>query len=189
MSDDRISESPNPPRCPVCATGFASSPGASCPACGHVFASLSVSPLDSDFRLKTERFRFDGPRWEYFGYLLVIVVFFLAVLAPGLYCVLGILLLPALIRMARLSRGREYEPARMLSAFVAAMGVSILMAVVAGTAGVGVLIVTFNSGPGFSMVYRAVILGWVTTLVVFTALFVAFWPRADTSSKYDPGED
>ena len=41
MSDDRVSESTNPPRCPVCATGFTGTPGAE----GHLdyFADRQVA--------------------------------------------------------------------------------------------------------------------------------------------------
>src|SRR4051812_20956558 len=97
MSDDRITESPNPPRCPVCATGFTASPGASCPACGRVFAP--PPPREYDLQHKTERFRLDGPGWIGVGILLFFGVCCLAVVAPGVLIPVVILTLPAMIRV------------------------------------------------------------------------------------------
>ena len=187
MSDDRISESPNPPRCPVCATGFTATPGASCPACGRVFAPLPAPQYD--LRRKSERFRLDGRGWTTVGGILVLGVLLVATQAPGILIPLVILVLPAIIRTARLDEKRPNNRTFSISAtFLAALGVSILMGVAAGAACYAVCWATVANG-GFGNIGPGIILGGITALAVFAALFAVFWPRADTSAYHDPGED
>ena len=189
MSDDRISECPQPPRCPVCATGFTTTPGASCPACGRAFAPPTAHM--PDFRLRPERFRFDGPACVIVGFILVCAVFLLALGAPGLLIPLAILVVPALIRTARLSREKENDAEfAVFAIFMASLGVSILMGVAAGAACFVVCAATISiGGGGLGMLDTGFVAGGVTAFIVFLGLFVAFWPRADTSSRYDHGED
>ena len=189
MSDDHITESPTPPRCPVCATGFATTPGTSCPACGRVFALLT--PREAEIRLTPERFRLDGPAWFTLGLVLLFGVSYIAFHAagPGIIIPLIILLVPALIRTIRLFRGRENDPAIFwFASFIAALGVSILMAVAAGAACFGVCLV-IASGPGIGMLTEGFVGGGITGVIVFVALYVIFWPRYRTSSRHDHGED
>jgi hypothetical protein len=191
MSDDRISPTPNAPRCPVCATGFTDTPGAKCPACGKVLGPLPVPSTKHDFRLRAERFRLDGPGWVVLGIVLLCGALLLALMAPGFLGPLGILLVFALIRMGRLADRRERDPAYSLfAAFVAAFGVSLLMGVAAWVVYGGVFTATFLiSGRKMIVVYPGLVGAGITAVVVFLGLFVAFWPRGDTSSKHDRGED
>ena len=187
MSDDRISESPTPPRCPVCATGFTTSPGTSCPTCGRVFAPISpVATLPS----KTERFRLDGPVWILIGVVLTVGIFYIAIEIPGILIPLGILTIPAIIRTVRLSRGQTYDPALMiLGPFVAALGVSILIGVAAAAALYTVCLATVSFGTELSRIGAGLALGLITALIVFVKLSIASWPRVDTSSKRTPSDD
>ena len=190
MSDDRISPTPrNPPRCRVCTSGFTDTPGASCPACGRVFAPLPMPPGESDFRQKPERFRFDGPGWVIAGLVLLCGVFVLASQAPGVLILLLILVLPAALRTSRLDEKRPPNRAfSILASFIAALGVSILMGVAAGAASFAVCN-AIARGNGIGMLAEAFAAGGITAIVVFVSLFVAFLPRRDTSSKHDHGED
>ena len=193
MSDDRISESPDPPRCPVCATGFTATPGASCPACGRSLAPRPT-PSDYDFRLRTERRRLDGLAWIVVGVVLSCCGLLLAIVfqAPGVLVPLGVLLVTALVRTARLARGREKEAGGSLFAlFLAALGVSLLTGIAAGAAcfAVCLAIIATDNGGGLSILGPAFTWGGVTALVVFIGLSVALWPRADLSPRHDHGED
>lgn len=192
MSDDHISESPTPPRCPVCASGFTLSPGAACPACGRVGAPVAVPPRTFDLRHKAERFRLDGSGWVCAGVLLLLLASGLAFLSPGVLYFLGFLLIPALIRAGRLANGRFGDPAfSMAATFLAALGVSILMGVTAVAACFAVCLSVVDSGKGFFWTTgdRALVSGAITGVVVFVALFIAFWPRDRNSSRHDHGED
>jgi hypothetical protein len=189
MSDERTTPTPNLPRCPICATGYSASPGANCPACGRAVDPLPAPP-EYDFRLRTERRRLDGPVWMALGVIVLSGGLLLSLGAPGLLIPLAMLVVPALVRTSRLSRGRENAPgSALLGMFLAALGVSLLTGLAAGAACFVVcLAAIFVGGNNMSALAPAFIAGGVTALVVFVWLFVALWPRADPAER-DPGED
>ena len=190
MSEDRISDSPNPPRCPVCATGFTSTPGASCPACGRVFAPRPEPSYEPDFRLKAERFRFDDPSWIVIGVVFVSCVFLLSWYAPGILIPLGILLVPALIRTVRLRRGRaDGSSSPLFASLLASLGVTLVIAVAASIACLAVCAAVFSTGSGFRMLDTGLIAGGFAALVVFVWLFVYFWPRPAAPPTHESEED
>jgi hypothetical protein len=189
MSDVRISESPNPSRCPVCATGFTATPGATCPACGRVFVSLPSREYDSC--RKVERFRLDGPGWIIAGGVSIIAIFYLSQVVPGVSYFLSLSVIPAFIRWARLVHRRAPDASLSVSGtFIAALGACILMGVAAGAAGFATCsaIIALRGITG-GIYDLAFVVGGITTLFVFVTLFIMCWPHEVPASSRDPGED
>jgi hypothetical protein len=189
MNDESITESPKSPACPVCATGFTATPGATCPACGRTFAPMPT-PLAYDFRLPTERRRLDGPAWVVAGVVLLGGGLLLTPVAPGLLLPLALLLLPAHVRAVRLARGTVGRPNLVVrDTFLAALGVTLVTALAACVAGFTICVGTIGAGGGgLGMIGPGFIAGGVAAIVVFAGLFAALWPRADPAERR-PDED
>ena len=189
MSDDRISESQNPPRCPVCATGFTSTPGAKCPACGRDIVPPNTRTVP-DVRLHSSDDWHSGlprPASAVLGILAVVTIGFLAYMTPGLLIPIAILFIPAVIRTIRLAAMPASHQARSsLSFLFGAFLVSFFIATLAGIASAAAFgVVCFAiavTGPGWDGVGPGLIAGSFVGLGVFLLIFYKLWPR---ESEYD----
>ena len=195
MSDDRISESQNPPRCPVCATGFTTTPGASCPACGRVFVSQNSMPVpDVRLRPPDDRFGLPRPAGVVLGILAVVTIGCFAYSAPGLLIPIAILFIPAVIRTIRIAAMPDSHQARSsLSFLFGAFLVSFFIATLAGIASAAAFgVVCFAiavTGPGWDGVGPGLIAGSFVGLGVFLLIFYKLWPRESDDDKRQRSPD
>ena len=202
MSDDRITDSPTPPRCPICATGFTFTPGAKCPACGRTFSHHNPRPADVRRPLAWTLPALLG--WMaciLVGISLLIAIYGVTVgfhvnvakwvPLPGLILLAALFLVPVFIRTLRLTSqggiaGRDY----FFGALISSLGVATL-AGVASVITFGIVcfaVSTDNDGVNFQKTVLGVLIGAAAGFVVFLLLFLRLWPRRrpGQSSPPDP---
>ena len=196
MSDERISPTPTHPNCPVCASGFTGTPGASCPACGRTFTPPAMSAVPD---VRWDRSGGGSSPWIPIAYamaivglplLLIVVVLpifgggfdaFVALLtSPGLYIVAAILLFPVIIRTIRIATRPEASGAgagHLFRALFASFGAAALAGLASAIA-FGIVCFAVAVGDGnFTNVDAGFIVGGAAGLAVFVLIFVLLWPR------------
>ena len=185
MSDDRISDSPNALHCPVCATGFTTTPGASCPACGRAFSSQSAFSFPDLRRhsLNAKSYRLQGLGMVAVGIVSLVGVAAIVCLVDdvlGILILSGIILLPAAVRTIRLgmipqthaTHSRLYY---ILWSLLASAGVSGLAGLASVVAFCCVCIGFEGHNLLLSMIGLA--LGSSVGVAVFFTIFIKLWPR------------
>ena len=181
MSDERISPTPNPPRCPVCATGFTGTPGVSCPACRVPIAPADQPPIPN-FRLPFENrlLGYDKPVYFGLGILFLLSVASFAYSVPGILIPFAVLLVPAVLRTIRLTnRPAVYETqstwGQLIGAIISSFGVAAL-AGMASTVAFSCLCIGFEGHNFWTSMVGAVV-GSLGGLIVFLVIFIKLWPR------------
>ena len=189
MSDDRISSTPNPSRCPVCDGATATAPGAACPACGGKFAPPSPAALPDVRRRESSAWfgGYDQPVYAAIGLVVCSLVCLIAAAAPGVLIVLAILLVPAGIRTIRIATRPEAGETGsfglyMLGAIVASLGVALLAGTAAAVAFGVICWAIAAGGGGLDALGAGMIGGAIAGLGLFGLIFVKLWPR---ESAYD----
>lgn len=194
MSDDRISPTPIPPPCPVCATGFTATPGTACPACGRT-ALHSTSVHVPDFRLPPTgngASGYDNPVHIFLGILFAVIVGLFAIAAPGVLIPVAVFLGFAGIRTARLMSMAKVHEAKstwgyLFSALLASFGIAVLLGAASAVA-FAVVCTTIGVLTDFAGIEMGLIVGGLVALVGFLVLFIRFWPR-EKADPWPPNPD
>jgi hypothetical protein len=182
MSDDRISTTPNTPRCPACG-GPVATPGAPCPACGKAFPAPTPFVMP-ELRYRSEEWLlgYDKPVYFGFGLIALLAIGLIALAAPGVLVPAAILLVPAGIRAARLFSRPDVDQARSLWGYL--FGVAVASFGVAALAGVAsavafAIICTGIAAMGHSLdaLFAGAVLGLLPGFALFVTIFMKLWPR------------